>query len=676
MPIEAADYHEIAKPSAPRLSPDGERVAFVRQVPDDEESYERTVYTVPTDGGDARRFSLAEGEDSEPRWSPSGDRLAFVSTRGDGDRPQLWVLPTDGGEARRVTDVVGGVSGIEWSPDGSRIAFLQRVDADDRVADRDLSVPDDYEPDEPDPRVIDRTVYRSAEQYFDGTRPQAYVVDLADDTVERLTDCDHDHLSLSWGDAETLYLAAKDEAAAEQGDGVDDPDDSVHYSILAHDLASGDRERCHVASGWAAGLTATTEGRVAHLRAAPEQISIQQTDLHVYDHGTDTVHDITATVDRSLGLDAAPVWGPDGETVYFTTPDEGQTAVWAAPGDGSGDPERVVRGGDIDGIAPGRDRLAFTRSEATHPGDVFVHADGGTRRLTELNADYLAETTVAEPEPITVESEGGTVEGWVLTPPEFDPDREYPLVVEVHGGPHAMWTASGTVWHEFQTLAARGYVVFWSNPRGSTGYGEQYMQAIERDWGEVTLTDVLAGARAVADRDYVDADTVLLTGGSFGGYMTAWAVAHTEFFEAAVAQRGVYELTGFYGSTDGAYKLVEGDFDTTPWAEPDFLWDHSPAAYVDEVDTPTLVVHSERDYRTPANGAELFHRGLRTHGVDTRLVRYPREGHELSRSGEPGHIVDRIERIARWFDGYSDHHDADRALDRPDDAGLSAGDDE
>ena len=172
-----------------------------------------------------------------------------------------------------------------------------------------------------------------------------------------------------------------------------------------------------------------------------------------------------------------------------------------------------------------------------------------------------------------------------------------------------------------------------------------------------------------------DADNAFLTGGSFGGYMTAWAVGHTDFFDGAVAQRGVFDLTGFYGSTD-AYQLIEGDFDAVPWRDAEFLWEHSPAAYAEHVDTPTLVVHADNDYRTPANTAELFYLSLKKQGVDTRMVRYPREGHELSRSGEPGHVVDRIERVARWFDGYSDHHDAERALDRERGDGLSAGEDE
>ncbi|MEZ3116043.1 prolyl oligopeptidase family serine peptidase [Halobaculum sp. MBLA0147] len=667
--IRAADYHELAKPGSVDLHDEEERVAFTRVQPEDDEQYESTVYVADLDDGDTRRFTLAEGRDAEPRWSPSGDRLAFTSTRGaDDDRQQLWVLPSDGGEARQVTEVVGGVSSIAWSPDGTRIAFCQRVHEDDRAAERDISVPDEYDPEEPDPRVIDRTVYRSAERYFDGAYTQVYTVEIETGDVTRVTEEPHEHAAPAWGDGTTLYFTAEKVGV--------DPDDSDEYDIVAYDTDTEETTDVYRGAGWGAALAVTTDHRIAHLYTEPGRASIEQTELHVYDRETATCHEVTADLDRTLGYEAAPQWGPDEERVYFTTPDEGATSLWSAPGDASEEPEREYRGGAVSAASVGEDAVALARSEWDHPGDVFVVADGEERRLTEMNEAYLETVDVQEPESITITSEQGEVDGWVLTPPAFDETETYPLAVEIHGGPHAMWTTSGTMWHEFQTLAARGYVVFWSNPRGSTGYGEAYSQAIERNWGEVTATDVMAGVEAVAERSYVDESSVFLTGGSFGGYMTSWLVGQTDRFTAAVSQRGVYDLTGFYGSTDGAYKLVEGDYDTTPWEEPAFLWEQSPVAHADAVDTPTLVVHSDDDYRTPANTAELFHRILRKHGVDTRLVRYPREGHELSRSGEPAHVVDRIERIVRWFDGYSPYHDGERALDRPDEDGLSAGEDE
>ena len=693
--IEAADFHEIAKPGDARLSPDGEQVAFVRELPDDDERYEATIYLVPSDGSDEpRQFSVSEGADSQPRWSPAGDRLAFVSNRGkDDDRPQLWLIPVDGGEARQVTEVPAGVQGIAWSPDGDRIAFTQSTTETEREEglDTDISEEEEYEREEPDPRVIDRTVYRTGQSHFDGARSHVYVAHVGDGLatadevdVERITDGDVDFGGPEWGDASTLYYTAQDVG--------DDPDDSHRYSIYAYDTDAEAAEKVHESSGWGAGLAANGDGRVAFLYSDEEQASIQPTELKVLDLASSEVAWITEDLDRGLGYESAPQWDADGERIYFSTPDEGKTSVWSAPGGASEPPRRVIRPGAVSAGHVGAEQFAFAMSEWDHPGDVFActldHADepgvdGGAGveredclRLTELNADYLDDVSVQEPEELHFDSDQGEVQGWTITPPEFDPEEEYPLAVEIHGGPHAMWTTAGTMWHEFQTLAARGYVVFWSNPRGSTGYGEEYMQAIERDWGDVTLTDVMAGVDLLADRQYVDADDVHLTGGSFGGFMTAWTVGQTDFFRSAVSQRGVYDLTGFYGSTDGAYALVEGDFDATPWEEPEFLWEQSPTGHAHEVETPTLVIHSDDDYRTPVCTAELWYRMLRKQGTDTRFVLYPREGHELSRSGEPGHVVDRVERIARWFDGYSDHHDAPRALDREEDDGLSASEDD
>ncbi|MFC6905295.1 S9 family peptidase [Halalkalicoccus tibetensis] len=661
--ISASDYHDLVRVGDPRLSPDGERVAFVRTVPRDDEECEATIYTASLGGGEPRRFTLAEGVDSEPRWSPSGDRLAFVSTRGDDDRPQLWVAPVDGGEARPVTDVVGGVSGIAWRPDGEAIAFTQSSTEEDREEGRDLDLADpDYEPETSDPRVIDRLVYRAGGRYFDGGRSHVYTVNLADDGVTRLTDGDHDHVAPEWGDSSTLYYAAKR---------TDDPDDNAIHDVIAHDLEDGSEEVVVRTTSWAIGLAATPDGRVAYHYTPDEGSTLRQTEIRVFDRGAETETTVTESLDRTL--EGIPKWGPEGEHLYFLTPDEGDVVLRRVRGDGS-DLETVVRGGHIDGFDPGRDAVATTKSEWDHPGDLFVSTPAGaeTNRLTRVNSDYLTDRAVPQPEELWFESDGEEVQGWLLTPPDMEAGESYPLVVEIHGGPHAMWSTTGTMWHEFQTLAARGYVVFWCNPRGSTGYGEEHMAAIERDWGAVTMRDVLAGADAVCEREYVDADQQFVTGGSFGGYMTGWIVGHTDRFEGAVAQRGVYDLASFYGSTD-AFKLVEWDFGAEPWDEPEFLWEQSPVAHAGEVETPTLVIHADEDYRVPVNNGEMFYLFLKKNGVETRLVRYPREGHELSRSGEPAHVVDRIERIARWFDGYSERHEVPKALERGEE-GLSADD--
>ncbi|QIB76269.1 S9 family peptidase [Halogeometricum borinquense] len=684
--ISATDYHDIVQVEDPQVSPDGTRVAFVRKEPKDDESYEQTIYVVPTAGNsDPRRLTITEGVDSQPRWSPSGDRLAFVSTRGaDDDRPQLWVLPMNGGEAEQVTDVPGGVSGIEWSPDGTRIAFQQATTETEREDGIDLGIGDEeYEREASDPRVIDRLIYRQQTQYRDGTVAHVYLahVDRDDDRIERVTDGEFDHVAPAWRDDDTLYFGVKfpqDEV---------EPDDSPVIDIQSVDLPSGDLTDVTQTTCWGLVMDVASDGRVAYVRTPEERMSMRSSDIEVYDPETERAVVPTETLDRTVDLAAGLSWGPDEEDVYFLTPDGGHYVTRRVSADveerssadretqsDDAEPELLISDGHTTGFSIGGRSdspvLAVAKSEWNHPGDVFVFESDEERRLTEVNADYLTEVDVQEPEEIWFESDGVEVQGWVLTPPGCSEDETYPLAVEIHGGPHAMWSTSGTMWHEYQLLAARGYVVFWSNPRGSTGYGEEFATAIESDWGDVTMTDVMNGVERVCDRDYVDAENAFVTGGSFGGYMTGWIVGHTDFFAGAVGQRGVYDLSSFYGSTD-AFKLIEGDFDTTPWDDPEFLWEKSPVAYADNVTTPTLVMHADNDFRVPVNNGEMFYLFMKKNGVETRFVRYPREGHELSRSGEPGHVVDRLERTVRWFDGYSDYHDVPKALERGDD-GLSA----
>ncbi|WP_115863208.1 S9 family peptidase [Halorussus litoreus] len=675
--VRASDYHGVVQVGEPRISPDGERVAFVRKVPDGDDGYEATVYVVPVGGDEPRQFTVAEGVDSSPRWSPSGDRLAFVSTRGaDDDRPQLWVVPTDGGEAQQVTDVVGGVGSPAWSPDGSRIAFVQQATAEDREAGRDLALDDEeYEPEEPDPRVVDRLVYRSKGGYVDGRRSHVYVIDPENDsTARRLTDGDYDYSGPEWADESTIYYGVKR---------TGDPDDNVIVDIAEYDLdADEEVETVVQTAAWGASLAATSDGRLAYATTDEDAPTLRQTEIEVLDRETGEVTTPTASLDRTLATApvahwpaGVPEWGPDEEDLFFLTPDEGDVALWRAPGDASADPERVVADREVYGASVGENAVAYVAGEWDHPGDVFATTLRGaeSRRLTRVNSGYLDDRAVAQPEEIRFENDSGDeIQGWVLTPPDFDEDETYPLAVEIHGGPHSMWGTSRTMWQEFQLLAARGYVVFWCNPRGSTGYGEAFMAAIgDGQWGPPAYEDVLAGVDEVASRPSVDEENLFVTGGSYGGYLTAWIVGHTDRFAGAVSQRGVYDLDGFYGSTD-AFKLVEWDFDARPPGDAAFLWEQSPVAHADEVDTPTLLVHSDEDYRVPVGGAELLYRLYRKHGVETRLVRYPREGHELSRSGEPAHVVDRLERLVRWFDGYSDHHDVPPALERGDE-GLSAG---
>ena len=309
-PVEASDYHEFDRLGHPAVAPGGDRVAFVRTTPESDEEYEATVHVASVGGEGSRRFTVAEGVDSEPAWSPSGDRLAFVSTRGaDDDRPQLWVLPTDGGEAEQVTDLVGGVSSIAWGPDGDRIAFVQSVRAEEREEDLDLGLDDEeYEREAPDPRVIDRHVYRAHEQYRDGARSHVYVLDVDAGEVERVTEGVAECLGPAWGDDELYYPIRR---------GLDG-DDRLEWELEAYDPETGDSEVVATVEGW--GPTLAVHGsRVAYTTTPKDDSTLAQTEVDVLDRETGETERLTADLDRTLELwnaSHAPEWGPDGEHLY------------------------------------------------------------------------------------------------------------------------------------------------------------------------------------------------------------------------------------------------------------------------------------------------------------------------------------------------------------------------
>ncbi len=354
-------------------------------------------------------------------------------------------------------------------------------------------------------------------------------------------------------------------------------------------------------------------------------------------------------------------WAPDGQSLTFLNATQGRIELCRIPVEG-GSPgivssdEREILAYDLS--ADGR-RVGFVASTDRAPSDLYVASLDGAgctaseKRLTEVNGEWLGERTLGDVEDLWFDSADGTrVHGWVVKPPDFEPETQYPLVLSIHGGPHVMWSRhEPTMWHEWQVQAANGYVVLACNPRGSDGYGQEFRAAAQNRWGEADLPDLMAGLEQVLAQGYVDVDHLVVTGGSYGGFMTSWIVGHNRLFKAAVAQRGVYNLATFYSTTD-IPKLIEWEFAAAPWEDPAHLWKYSPLAYVEDIYTPLLLIHSENDYRVPIATAEGLFVALRRLKREVEMVRYPRDGHELSRSGEPKHRVDRLERIVAWFDAH------------------------
>ncbi|MFZ5918792.1 MAG: S9 family peptidase [Chloroflexota bacterium] len=663
--ITAKDFYHLRRLEEPRLSPDGSRVAYVLVTVDQaNNSYRSAVWVAATAGGPGKPFTAGEKRDTSPRWSPDGSRLVFVSNR-HGDKNQIYLIDLDGGEARRLTNMENGATAAAWSPDGRRLAFLSPVNAEERAAEAAGEPREQLDADERqrraeekkkadekkcDPRLIERLPYRAGTNFLSDRYSHVYLIDVdaGDTRPQRVTDGDYDFAPPAWlttGDAEEAALvtwAVRDPQAH---------DLNFNGQVLRLSVSGGEplvlsQPGYHPQSPWP-----SPDGRwVAYIHLLDERPFSQTARLAVVPAGGGPAIELTGDLDAPVGEFC---WSSDSQWLYFTAAVHGNNGVYRVRPHGG--PVEPVIGGVryVTGLDAGTDHLVCAISEPGTLADLFVFdATGqGERRLTEINASFLAGKTLALTEEMWYESHDGTpIQGWIVKPPDFDPTQTYPLVLEIHGGPHAMWgPAEPSMWHEFQVLAARGYVVFYCNPRASSGYGHAFRTATHAHWGFADQQDYLIGLELVIRRGYVDPERLAVTGGSYGGYMTAWLIGHDDRFKAAVSQRGVYNLISFTGTTD-IPRFTESQYGASYWDDPLLLWQHSPLAYVEQIHTPLLIVHSEHDYRAPISDAEQLYTALKRLGREVVLVRYPREGHELSRSGEPKHRIDRINRIVAWFD--------------------------
>ncbi len=682
--ITPEDFYDIVSVEDPQVSPDGAWIAYVRfSVDRVEDKYRRAIWLAPTDGGPPKPFTSGPKQDYAPRWSPDGKTLAFVSTRA-GDKPQIYLIPSDGGEARQLTNAPQGAQDPAWSPDGEYIAFTSRANAEEREQeDANPETGDGTEPPQDafeakqrreaeehqekerfDPRVVRRQPYRAGTDFFDDRRTHIYVIATgaidpeASEAIKkprRLTDGDVDFAAPIWSpDGASILTAATRDPESDTAWIYQD----VFCIRIPVPPADGPREEPVPLTG--PGFSNTNprpapDGRlIAYLRRPEERITAQVARLVVIPADGGTPREVAPDFDR--GVDDFR-WSPDGRRLIFMSGDEGDTNLYTVPVEG-GTPALTVAGRRevvAFDVAHKSGQIGFVACTPERPPDLYTAAMDGSneRRLTDVNQKLLGKKQVMPVEEVWYSAHDGVeIQGWLIKPPGFDPNQTYPLAVEIHGGPHAMWGPSTrTMWHEWQCLAARGYVVFFCNPRGSNGYGYAFRDSVHGQWGDTDMPDILAGVDHVVSQGYIDTARMAVTGGSYGGFMTAWIVGHDQRFAAAVSQRGVYHLTSFFGTSD-VPELIEWEFDARPWEAYEDLWRYSPLAYVNEIKTPLLIIHSERDFRAPIPDAEHLFVMLRRLKREVEFVRYPREGHELSRSGEPRHRVDRLNRIIDWFDRY------------------------
>lgn len=671
----------------PRISPDGSRIAFVRvTVNDKKDGYNTSIWTVSPTNGESHQLTSGT-RDSTPRWSPDGKYLIFVRvTEKDGrpDQPQLFMLTMAGGESFQFTTLPRGASQPLWSPDGKTIAFLNSANPEDLARQKEKprsseaaesaitgseTKKGDDERRESDVRVITRSAYRAnGAGYLDLKHPQHIWVVAAprngDEKVtpRQLTSGRFAEEDVTWAnDSSQVYFTS---------DHSDDPAyDRPSTDIYSIASAGGQPVKLTTLDMNTGSLVVSPSGKqFAFTASAGKPVtSYTQPDLWVLDITPNAQpRNLTTGFDYDIGSGVggdnapprgsggnAPIWTGDGRGIIVNYAREGKANLGMFDVE-TGKETDLTRGNLAIGnfrATPNGAQLVFTVSTPTKIGDLFWLARPGAepRQLTHINAELFSRLNLTEPEEIWYTSfDGKRIQAWLQKPPDFDAGKKYPLILNIHGGPHA---AYGFVFdHEFQWMAAKGYVVLYPNPRGSTSYGQEFGNIIQYHYPGDDYKDLMAGVDEVLRRGYIDANKLGVTGGSGGGLLTNWVIGQTTRFAAAVSQRDISDWRDFWYTADFTL-FQETWFKAPPFADPEDYKARSPITYINKVKTPLMLILGEADHRTPpgAGGEQMF-RALKYRKIPTVMVRFPNESHELSRSGQPWHRIERLQHIVGWFD--------------------------
>jgi dipeptidyl aminopeptidase/acylaminoacyl peptidase len=655
-PVTAEDLLSLQYIKGGVISPGGDGYAFaVQQSQSDHKGYRSHLYTLNPATSVLRRFSWGKKSDASPVYSPDGSLLAFTSKRGE--EPGIHLIPTDGGEARCLIEKDGFFSDLSFSPNGRQLMCLfQPSDPKpDKDGKKTKNEPPLY-------RHIDRLFYRLDGAGFLPKAPaQIWLFDIESGEGTQLT-------RMKEGAGNPVF-SPDGRKIAFVSNIQRDPDLDIEHTDLFVISAKGGKPK----------PIATPPGPVELPSFSPDGKWLaylghddlkspwyEQVRVWVVPSGgrgaarclcpgfDQPAYDSTITDSAAGQSTPRPHWSRDGRSIYFLSSGHGGSALYRVPFGGgkpvSLTPDRI----HLQACAISTDcRFAIgVVSTATEPVELyrFDLRARTNKRLTGLNRDWCSPLDLQRPKHVRIKSTEKTViDGWIMTPPNFKPRKKYPAIVEIHGGPMTQYGYS--FFHEMQLLAAKGYVVFYSNPRGSQGYGRAFAEAIRGDWGNRDWADVQAGTDYLADLPFVDEKRIGITGGSYGGYMTNWAVGHTRRYKAAVTQRSVVDLAPFFGSSDVGY-LFKETFDAYPWEDLEGYRRQSPLTYVKNIRTPLLIIHSESDLRCNIEQAENLFATLKVLKRKVEMVRFPGEPHGLSRGGRPDRRVARLEKILDWFERY------------------------
>lgn len=652
--VEVKDLTKLISVADPHISPDGTEAVFVKTHIDEEENtYITNLWHIDIANGELTQWTHGKQRVSSPQWSEDGKAVAFLSDRTE--KNQLYIMSAKGGEARGLTDFEKGVNSFRWSPCNKKIWFDAMVKEGKSFTDKE----EKEEKKQPEPYVVDKMKYKMDGM---GLLPKEFhrqigVIDIEMKEVEQVTDGSHHHglEAVSHDGSKLVYGVTREENL----------DFVFRQPLFIYDVESKKETALVDEEGYFGDAVFSHDDTyIAYIGSTRQFQNATHTELYVHTLASSTSICLTEGMDVPVGdyvvadhqqSANAPgvVWTKD-DHLYFQVSTMGDVRLYFASLDGavypaSPDMEHVY-GYDI--ARSGEFALA-TISNPVEPGELYLLtiATGERKALTQFNKAYLDETELVAPELIIAKgAKDWAVHGWLMKPHGFKKGKKYPLVINIHGGPHAMYANS--FFHEMQLLAARGFGVLYVNPRGSHGYSQEFVDAVRGDYGGGDYEDIMKSLDgAIEANDWIDTDRLGVTGGSYGGFMTNWIVGHDNRFKAAVTQRSISNWISFFGVSDIGYYFSEWQMQAD-MTDVDKLWKHSPLKYAKNVETPLLILHSENDYRCPIEQAEQLYITLKSMGKETEFVRFPEADHNLSRTGKPNLRFARLEQITGWMEKY------------------------
>ena len=629
LPFDIQALMKVVRIGEPHLSPDGKLVAYTARTVDiDQNTQPRQIYVVPAEGGAPRQVTRDGSINERPRFSPDSKQIAFVSNRSGSS--QIWVMNADGSNSRQVTRLSTEASGVIWTPDGKNLVFVSEVfpecGPDDACNKTKIEAQKNSKM---QARVYTSLLYRHWTEWQGARRKHLMVIPVEGGAIRDLTPGVRDVPPFSLGGPDDYAVAPDSLEICFTMNPDDDLATSTNNELFVVPIAGGEMKKITVNPAADASPLYSPDGKYLAYRAqAKPGYESDKWRMIVMDRATGEAKGVTDSIDRSV---QSMAWSPDSKRIFYTVEDRGRNTLHVIPAAGGGTRQIIGSASHIDDMqfSPDAKTMVYTENSGSMPVEIYrVSSSGGSAvPLTRMNEALLAQYQLTPFEEFSVEGAQRTrVQSFVVKPPQFNSGTRYPVLFLIHGGPQGAWSESWSFRWNPQVFAAAGFVVVMPNPRGSTGYGQQFTDDINQDWGGKPYDDIMATVDYVAAQPWADKERLTAAGASYGGYMINWLLGHTDRFKALVSHAGVFDLKSMAGETEELWFPL-WEFRGMPWQNPDVYQKWSPSNFIMNFKTPTLVTHGELDYRVPlGQGMQLF-TALQTQKVPSKFVVYPDEGH-------------------------------------------------